>query len=76
MSDQETPLREPTQLALKLHYLGVCSLLGRLSQRHNISGDDLDSIEHALADCAAFWPTRLEVVRTTNGGFSLEPKNG
>lgn len=59
---------------MRLQYMGVCSLLGRLS-RHVKDRDDRALIKAALEDCAAMFPDGLRVVQTTNG-FALEPING
>jgi len=61
-------------LGVRMQYVGVCSLLARLSGRIK-DEDDLSCIEQALEDCAAT-VGGFEVVRTSDGGFSMEPVTG
>jgi hypothetical protein len=57
---------------IELQYVGACALLGRLSSSR-MTEDDLFSVKRALDDCAATFPGRFEIVRTSSGGYSLEP---
>lgn len=66
------PKPEPSALTVRLKYLGVCALLARVS--HQLEEDDRTMVGVALADCAKLWPDHFEVVETSRGGYSLEPK--
>lgn len=56
----------------EMQYVGACCLLGRLSNHIN-DEQDRYCIKRALDDCAASFPGRFEVVKTSGGGWSLEP---
>lgn len=54
-----------------MRYIGACSLLGRISA-YVTDPEDLASIRHAMEDCVATFPGRLEIWDTATG-LSLEP---
>ena len=58
---------------IEIHYIGACSLLGRLSQKTYIDREDKVLIRMALDDLVHVLPDRFEVVETSSGGISLEP---
>lgn len=59
-------------LALRMQYIGACSLLGRLSARIEDSTDKACILD-ALTDCANLFPGQFEIVPTMGDGDSLEP---
>jgi len=60
-------------VVMKVQYIGACALLGRISMWRGLSEEDIECIARAMDDCAKLFPGRFEVVRTSGGGYSLEP---
>lgn len=57
---------------MELQYIGACSLLGRLLKRIH-DDDERLAAEIAVADCAAAFPGRFDVINA-DGGLLLEPR--
>jgi hypothetical protein len=58
-------------MRMEMQYIGACHLLGRLANKLK-DDDDKYCVKRALDDCAAAFPGRFEVIKTS-GGWSLEP---
>ncbi len=72
---RDCPSQIPTFRMSKaeIQYLGVVSLLTRIAGK-SLDLEDKAIIKQALDDCAAVFPGRFEVIRTTaRCGYSLEP---
>jgi hypothetical protein len=58
---------------IEMQYIGAAAVLGRVSHLCREDTNAMYSIKRAMDDCAAAFPGRFEVIRTSNGGYSLEP---
>lgn len=58
---------------LRLEYIGVSSLLGRVAKHVPLDSEDRDPIERAMLDAAR--KTAMNLIAHRDGSFSLEPAN-
>jgi hypothetical protein len=54
-----------------MNYVGACALLSRL-QRLITDGEEAQTVERAIRDCARLSKGRLKVIRVSDG-VTLEP---